>query len=583
MAYGTTQGTSTFDFSTVADKRKAFLQRHGALKTERSTWRTHWADISTHLLPRNGRFFISDRNRTGADRYNKIYDSTGTRALRTLGAGMQAGATNPARPWFKLTTADPDLGNYYPVRAWLDDVVERMQRVFARSNTYRALHQAYEELGAFGTAVSIVLPDFKNVIHHYPVVCGEYCLQQDYQGKIVACYREFEKTVGEVVKEFGLPNCSVTTQQQWDSRNLENPVQILHVIEPRADQERNPESKMPTDMAWKSCHLELGGDDDKLLRESGYKRFPVLAPRWAVAGGDVYGTSPGMESLGDIRQLQQEQLRKGQAIDYQVRPPLQIPSKMLGRESEIFPGGLSYVDPGTMLPFDQVTPNGGVRPAFEVRLDLSHLLVDIEDVRKRIESSFYANLFLMLSTGADNQKTATEIAERHEEKLLALGPVLERLHNELLQPLIDMTFDNMAEAGLLPPAPEELEGQELTVEFVSILAQAQRAVGSNSVDRFVGNVLAVSAVKPEVLDKVNFDQWADHYSEILGVPTDLIVPDEDVLALRKARAEAEAAQARIAAEREEAATAKDMGGVKTDERNVVADALNTGSAEEIMR
>ena len=570
-----------YNFSKVRDRREAFIARHGALKNERSSWITHWSDISKHILPRNGRFFITDRNRTGSDRYNKIYDNTATRALRTLGAGMQAGATNPARPWFKLTVADPDLGDYHPVRQWLDDVVDRMQRVFARSNTYRALHQMYEELGAFGTSVSIVLPDFHNVVHHYPVVCGQYAVQQDYQGKIVSCYREFEKTIGETVKEFGLENCSVVVKDQWKSRQLENLVRILHVIEPRADQERDPSNLSPKHLPFKSCYLELGGDADKLLRESGYKRFPVVAPRWSIAGGDVYGTSPGMEALGDVRQLQQEQLRKGQGIDYMVRPPLQVPSQLKDRESELFPGGLNYVDPGTLLPFDQVTPSGGVRSAFEVGLDLSHLLADIQDVRERIRSSFYADLFLMLAmAGPNTRMTATEVAERHEEKLLALGPVLERLHNELLQPLIDITFDNMLEAGMLPPPPDELAGQDLTIEFVSILAQAQRAVGSNSVDRFMGNVAQLSQIKPDMLDKVNFDKWVDHYANILGVETDIIVDDENVLALRKARAEAEAAQAQIAAAREQAAAAKDMASVKTDERNAVTDALTSGVAQE---
>lgn len=582
MADYSTSGVYTYDFSKVKDRRTAFLARATALRTERTTWRTHWQDLSRHLLPRNGRFFISDRNRGGASRYNKIYDNTGTRALRTLGAGMMAGASNPSRPWFKLTTSDPDLGDFYPVRAWLDDVVERMQRVFSRSNTYRALHQMYEELGAFGTSVSILLPDFNNVIHHYPVVCGEYMLQQDYQQRIIACYREFEKTVGEVVKEFGIDNCSQAVRDQWKSRQLENEVQILHIIEPRADQERDPHSPLDTDMAYKSCYMELGGDDFKFLRESGFKRFPVLAPRWAVAGGDVYGTSPGMEALGDIRQLQQEQLRKGQGIDYMVRPPLQVPSSLRDREAELFPGGLSYVDPGTLLPFDQVTPNGGVRAAFEVTIDLSHLLEDILDVRQRINSSFYADLFLMLTNMDKTRMTATEVAERHEEKLLALGPVMQRLDNELLQPLIDITFDHMADAGMLPPAPEELAGQDLTVEFVSILAQAQRAIGSNAVDRFMGNVVALAETKPDVMDKINTDKYVDNYAEMLGIDTDLIVPDEDVLALRKARAEAEAAVAQIEANVQEAKMVKDTASVKTDERNMMADALNSGAAEEVL-
>lgn len=582
MAQSNTHGTRVYDFTNVHDQRTAFFARWGALKTERTTWRTHWQDISRHLLPRSGRFFISDRNRGGSERYNRIYDNTATRALRTLGAGMMAGASNPSRPWFRLSTVDPDLGENYQVRLWLDDVVERMNMVFSHSNTYRTLHQMYEELGGFGTAGSILLPDFNNVIHHYPLTCGRYCLQQDYQGKIVACYRELEKTVGEVVKEFGLANCSTSVQEQWHARHLENYVYILHVIEPRADQERDPHSKHARDMPYKSVYLEIGGDDHKLLRESGYKRFPVLAPRWAVSGGDVYGHSPGMEALGDIRQLQQEQLRKGQAIDYQVRPPLQVPTNLSHRSSELFPGGLNYFNPGTMIPHDQGGPNSGIRSAFDVKLDLKALLEDMVDVRGRINSSFYADLFLMLTNMDRTQMTATEVAERHEEKLLALGPVLERLHNEMLQPLVDITFDHMADADLLPPPPEGLAGHELTIEFVSILAQAQRAIGSNAVDRFMGNIMEISAVKPEVLDKINFDKLVDNNAEMLGVPVDLIVPDEDVAALRQARAEAEAAQAQLAAQREQAAMNKDAATIKTDERNVVADVINSGAVEETL-
>jgi hypothetical protein len=151
-----------------APTRDKLFTRWGQLKSERASWLSHWQEITTYLLPRNGRYFRQDRDK-GWRRHNNIYDNTGTRALRTLGAGMMAGATSPARQWFRLATADPELNSYQPVKLWLDDVTRRMQLVFQKSNTYRALHTMYEELGAFGTATSIVLPDFKNVIHHYPV------------------------------------------------------------------------------------------------------------------------------------------------------------------------------------------------------------------------------------------------------------------------------------------------------------------------------------------------------------------------------------------------------------------------------
>lgn len=512
-------------------KRQDVNLRWSMLQTERSSWMGHWKDISTMVLPRSGRFFIQDRNK-GTRKHNAIYDNTGTRALRTLAAGMMSGMTSPARPWFRLSTNDPDLAKSAAVKVWLDLVTSIMRQVFAKSNTYRAFHSMYEELGAFGTATSLVMDDYKDVIRHYPLTTGEYCLATDYRGEVTTVYREFQKTVGEIVKEFGPDKCSNTVRSLFDKGMLDSWVTLVHAIEPRAD--RDTRKRDNQNMPWRSIYFEQGGNPNMHLRESGFQTYPALSPRWSLGGGDIYGNSPGMEALGDIKQLQQEQLRKGQGIDYMTKPPLQVPTAMKHNEMNTLPGGIAYLD----------APNGGgIRSQFEVRLDLSHLLADIQDVRERVRGSFYADMFMMLANQTDARMTATEVAERHEEKLLMLGPVLERLHNEMLDPIIDITFARMMAAGIVPPPPQEMQGQELKVEYTSVLAQAQRAVGTNGVDRFVGNLGQIAQFKPDVLDKFNSDQWADSYSDMLGIDPQLIVPATEVAYIRKQRAQAQAQQA----------------------------------------
>ena len=541
-------------------KRKLLLSRWGQLQNERESWMAHWKEISDYLLPRSGRFFVEDRNR-GDKRHNNIYDSTGTRALRVLAAGMMAGMTSPARPWFRLTTSDPQLDESAAVKAWLADVTRLMQMVFAKSNTYRALHSMYEELGAFGTASTIVLADYTSVIHHYPLTTGEFAMAADHRGQINTLYREFQMTVAQVVREFGRSNCSPTVQTLFDRGALEQWVTVMQAIEPRVD--RDLTKRDDRNMAWKSIYFEPGGNEDQILRESGFKEFPALCPRWAVSGGDIYGNSPAMETLGDIKQLQHEQLRKAQGIDYKTKPPLQAPTSLKSRDVDTLPGGISFVD--------AAAPNGGIRSAFEVNIDLSHLLNDIQDVRERIKGGFYADLFLMLANGTNPQMTATEVAERHEEKLLMLGPVLERMHNEILDPLIEMTFSRMVEANIVPPPPDELQGMELNVEFVSMLAQAQRAIATNSVDRFVGNLGAVAGIKPEVLDKFDADRWADAYADMLGIDPELIVPGEKVALIRQQRAQAAQAQQQAAMLQQGADVAQKLGSVDTSQQNALTD------------
>lgn len=540
-------------------RREKLFTRWGALRAERASWWAHWAEISQFLLPRSGRFFVQDRDK-GWRRYNNIYDSTGTRALRVLGAGMMAGATSPARPWFRLTTPDPDLANHHSVKIWLDDVTRLMQAVFSKSNTYRALHSMYEELGAFGTASSLIMPDYQNVIHHYPLTCGEYAIATDYQGNVCTLYREFERPVAEIVKEFGYKNCSTSVQNMYDRGSLDQWIRIIHAIEPRAD--RDVTKKDSRNMPWGSYYFEVGGRPDQFLRESGFERFPAVVPRWATAGGDIYGNSPGMEALGDIKQLQHEQLRKAQGIDYKARPPLQVPTSLKNREVDMLPGGVTYYDPSS--------PQGGVKTLYDVNLDLSHLLQDIQDVRERIRGAFYADLFLMLANATDTRMTATEVAERHEEKLLMLGPVLERLHNELLDPLIEITFERLLKAGALPPAPAEMQGQQINVEFVSMLAQAQRAIGANSVDRYVGNLGAIAQFKPDVLDKFDSDKWAESYADMLGVDPNLIVPGEQVAMIRQQRAQAQ----------QQAAMAEQMAATSQSVKNLAQAPTSGGNALE---
>lgn len=507
--------------------------RLGQLKADRSTWFAHWQEITTYLLPRNGRYFLQDHNK-GWRRHNNILDNTGTRALDTLAAGLMGGLTSPARPWFRLATSDEDLMQSANVKLWLAQCTRIMLNIFQKSNTYRALHGSYRELGAFGTSAIIMADDYKNVIHHHPLTVGEYCIAQDWKGNVCTMYREFERTVGEVVKEFGIENVSSLTKNLFDRGSLDQYIRIIHAIEPRED--RDATKKDSLNMAWKSIYYEISGDPNKPLRESGYKAFPVLAPRWDVSGGDIYGNSPGMLALGDVKQLQQQQLRKSQGIDYMTNPPLQVPATLKNREVERLPGGITY--------FDANSSTQGIKTMFDVNINLQHLLMDMQDVRGRINGAFYADLFTMISSMDNTRMTATEVAERHEEKMLMLGPVLERLHNELLDPLVSSTFDKMLTGGLVPPPPPELHGQAINVELVSMLAQAQRAIATNGVDRFVGNLGQIAQYKPDVLDKFDSDKWADMYSDMLGVDPEIIVASEQVALIRHQRAQAQAQAAK---------------------------------------
>jgi hypothetical protein len=524
-------------------------QRKADLFTERSSWMPSWQDISKHLLPRNGRFIVSDHN-NGANRHNDIYDNTATRALRVQSAGLMGGATSPARPWFRLATSDPDLMEFGAVKLWLAHVTAMMRAVFNKSNTYASLHSIYEELGAFGTGVNILMPDYDNVIHNFPQTIGQYAIATSYRGEVDTLVREFEMTLGQAIGQFGLKNLSPALKARAeDGRNRDAWVGVTHMLYPRDPDSRDQRKKDGRNMALASVYYETNGSEGKVLRESGFRRFPALCPRWHVAGGDVYGNGPGQEALGDIKALKHAQLRKSQGLDYIVRPPLQIPAELKEAGVNLLPGGVNYV----------TAVGNGVRPMFEVRPDLQAQVADINDIRMRIDETFYKNLFMMLDQFDAGKMTATEVAERHQEKLQMVGPVIERLHNELLSPLIDITFDRMLQAGVLPAPPQELNGTELNVEFVSVLAQAQRAVGTSSMDRILGVIGSMAQYDPRYLDKLKGDDFIDAYSDMLGVDPDLIEANDKVAIVRQQRAQQQAQAQQLEQVTQMAAAAKDVG------------------------
>lgn len=560
--------------------REAVQRRLKALDNERQSWMTHWREINEVLLPRTGRFFATEENK--GHRHNDILDDTATGAVTILGAGMQYGMTSPSRPWMKIETDDSDLMENAEVSRWCDRVTQTVLTVFARSNTYQALHSMYEEMGGYGVAASIVLPDFRNIIHHTPLTIGEYTLGTNSKNQVDTMGRALQMTVGQIVEQFvanGPPlrpksgtwdwgRVSPAMKNAYDRHDVDSWVRVQELIEPRRYRDSSKLDKQ--NMAFRRVVLEEAASSKTVMHEGGFRRFPVIAPRWVVSGNDIYGSNcPGMRALGGIKQLQFEHMRKAQAIDFQVNPPILVPSLLKGVDADFLPGGVTYYDPAG-------TAAGKIESAFQVNLNLQHLLGDIQDVRQLINTAFYSDVFLMMDRLQGIQpRNQREVEERHEEKLLMLGPVVERQQKELLGPLIDMTFDACMDAGILPPIPEMLQEQELKFTYTSVLAQAQRRAAMAGVDRIIGATASIAAAKQDmsVWDMVDTDMVIDKAAGYEGVDAEIIRGKADVQAIRQARAEAQQAQAKAEQASQAAETAKTLAGANMSSDNALTNVV----------
>lgn len=486
-----------------------------------SNWKPHLKDISDYLMTRKGRFLDVDINPNDGDKRNGlVIDGTGGRAIRILAAGMQSGLTSPARPWFRLGLGDKELEEYAPVRLYLDEVQKRMMTVFSKSNFYTAVHSLYGELGGFGTSAMLIEEDFKHVIRCYPFTVGEYVLGTDSSLRVDTLYRAFDMTAINVVGKFGEKNVSKAVVDYTKNNNKDQWTRIIHGIEPNYDRDATKEDG--PNKPWISVYFEETGDNmGKFLRQSGYDMFPVMAPRWDTTGSEVYGRSPGMDTLPDVKMLQKMQEKGLKALDKLVDPPMNAPSKMKETGGTIVSGGVNYVDANQ--------GQQGFTPAYQVQPDFKSMEYKIERVQTAIKEGFFNDLFLMMALSSNKEMTAREVAERHEEKLLAVGPVVERLQPELLDRVIDRTYDIMAANELLPEPPEELEGMDLEVEYISLLAQAQKMVGITAIEQTAAFVIGLSETWPEAKHKFKSVEAVEEFARMAGTSTKVIASDDEVV------------------------------------------------------
>lgn len=518
-------------------------RRLAALKRERNSYEALWQEQNDWIVP--GRFRNNDKpdNRGKKNNLN-IVDNTALLSHRVARSGMQAGLTSPTRPWMRYSTIDRDLKEYGPVKDYLYVATERARAKLASSNVYNALHAGYGDQLLFGQFCLLLSRDKLNKVKADMLVTGQYWLAQSNPIMVDTCYRRVWMTVEQIVGRFvakeggkmDWSNVSNSVKNCWDRAAYDDWVEVFHAIEPRHD--RNPNGMGKADKPFLSNYWEAGGPDKKMLEISGFDRNPILAPRWDIIGSDVYAdTCPGKDALSDTKMLQKEQVWKGTGIEQMVKPTIVAPTSLRNAA-----GGKAPI-PGQMIYIDENTGGQTYRRAFDVTMSLGDLGNDIVDIRNRIDRAFYADLFQAISRMEGVQpRNALELTQRKEEQLQQLGPTVERQHHELIQPLAAWLYHAVEEDGDLPPLPEELANQDLKIENISTLAQAQLAVQTGPIERLMTYVGSIAGANQESIDKIDFDQSIDEYADYVGVVPTIIRSDDEVASLRQQRQQAMAAQ-----------------------------------------
>lgn len=538
-------GTLPIDRPSETDLRyRRFAEgRLIGLRTNRYSWWVHWRELADYFLPRRYKWLITPNQQSRGSPINQhIIDNTGTFAARNLAAGLLMGKFNPTTNWFGLKVGRIDSSKTTPTSLWLAECERLMRIVFAESNFYTSIAIFLYDLVIFGTAVMLIYDDFEQVINCYNPCAGEYYVDIDGNYRPCILYREFTMTVSAIVDEFGYDNCPRPVRDLYDQpetgANLTREFVIAHALEPNGD---DRDFGIPKSYTYREVYWVWGGSGSpqgggsfaqSFLRKRGYHEQPGPIGRWDIVSNDPYGRSPAMDGLGDQKQLQLETRRKAQAIDKMVNPPLVADIQLKNQPASLLPGGMTYIAGFAS------SGKPAIGTIYDTRFDISAVTEDLNEVRGRLGKVFFNDLFQVITQYQTRSNvTATEIDARRAEAMLMLGPVVERLDNEVGRVIIERVFPMMVRAGIIPPPPAEIAGHEIRVEFISMLAQAQDAAAAGGIERVFAMAGQVAGVDPAILDVVDWEYGLDKYSSLLSNDPKLIRTDAALAALRQQRAQ----------------------------------------------
>lgn len=493
-----------------------------SLRPKRCDFENEWHEIADYSGYGPVPALMTNNMGEQRPRMRRLMDSHPILAFRTISAGMYSGFSSPNRPWLRLKFADDGLNEFGAAREWLDATERLIYAMFDASNFYQAARQNYSDMAHFGPTVGIMTEHWRHIAPTLPLAIGTYWLGFDDAFRVDTLVRDCPMTVHQVVQKFVARNGAMDwtgvcpkVRNAWDQSKYQTMVKVKQCIEP------GPNG------TWQST-LWDSGDDRKsaVLEAKSYSEQPFWAPIWDEHGVGGYGRGLGHHALADMRELHMQAKRKRELTDLLAKPP----TAGVAKDLDMRPGAHTYVadlasvDPAKVIYQVDARAIGAVRE-------------DIAEIKQAIDQLTYADLFLAITNMRGVQpRTVEEILKRDEEKLTQLGPVVEQVNDNMLPVAVERMLAIAERGGLLPEAPPDIQGQALKIEFVSVLAQAQKMLGLSSTERVVGFVGSLGSVfGPQVLDKIDPDAIVDDYAERANIPAKALRDQRAVDELRASR------------------------------------------------
>lgn len=561
----------------------AILKRHETLKREKQNWFTMYQALAQYCLQRK-QYFTTD-NTNGPFLLNKVFDSTATHAPHMMASSILGQIwPNPFESFEFVPQVAQDEAMFSD--AW--DMMLTVNEVLpanlagAEAGVMTAFHEALHDAVIFGTAAvaAIETNDPRNPIMAKALDAKMMSIAENENGQVDTVYMEKAFTVGMLVQKFGYANCSERVQKAYDSDKMDEKVKVLHAIEPR--RERNPLKLGNQNMPFASLHIEI--DTKHCLQESGYNELPIIVLRFWKNADEVYGRSPAMDALPDIRALNKLVNMFEKAGEMGLDPP-----RMVSTEDVLGAGKYPW-GPGVSIPIHRSGRMGSDGPPIEPILTVQNpgwAQQRMVDLRDNIKTYFMLDILSDLSN--TNRQTLGEAHIRNELRMFMTGPMLIRPLLELVGPFLDRCFNILLAKGyfgVVRGSVQDMQMQALGVEpkyisedfinsragglkgyrinYICPAARLMKLEEAQGLDRLTDFAIGkLAPANPSVLTNLNFDEMLRSYQRLSGATQKALHSPAHVQRQREAEAQQSAQMQEMQAAQTEAAVFKDAAkGVK---------------------
>jgi len=490
------------------------VRKYEYLKSKRENWESLWDDVTKYTHPNNASIY--SEMTTGNSKNHRLYDSTAIHASKMLASYLDGSYTPRSGNWFMLTSGEMSVDTSRPVFEFLQGAVRTIAQSLHRSNFYTEMYEVYHDLTTIGTTTLRVEDDEETDVRFYHDLIWSWIIDENHRGVVDTAIRKLSMTIRNIVNMFGMDILQgrPDLQQIYELEPLMK-FDLLHCIEPDQDSKKK----------FRSTYVFIS--KQFVLRSAKFNEWPVAVPRFYKADNEIYGRSPSIDALPDIKQvngLKKFWLRSVQKV---VDPPLMVPDQGFMLPLKTVPASVNIYRAGIKDRIEQL-PTGNPLLSMDI----------IQSLQEDIKKAYFTD---RLQLPQIDRMTATETVRRSEENDSLMSPIIARLDNELLKVIIKRTYGILLRKGKLGEEPEELKGKDLDIKFISPVAKSQRFTEAITLSKVVETSAVAIQAQPNVMDNIDGDAVLRFNAELYGLPYEMFRTPEQVEQLRKERAEQEQA------------------------------------------